>query len=906
MTTPDRFGAAALREATVAAWRDSPTRLAEDAAAEADLATVGYRDRLVVELVTNAADAAHLGGVAGHVAIWADGATLHIANTGAPLTESGVRSLTALRVSAKDPAGTDGVVGRFGVGFSATATVADRVEIRSGPGSIVFDRDRTGATLEQAGIDADEALSRHAVPLLRLAWPLDAAPRAGFATEIVLSLRPDTDVAGLLAVAAGQAADLLLALPALARMDVGEQTFTVERGDDRIVVEESGGGRREFAVATHGGSRWSVELRQGTVVVGDRDVVWAPTPTDIPMSLPCRLYTDAPLTADRRHLHPSADIVGAAAGYPEILRLVDPVDRLSLVPLPYRAHGGDDTRMIEAVLAALRTSGWLPGAGGDDLVPTRAVVLIGLSDALAEVLGEVFADLVHPELSSAYRLPVLELLGVDRIGLAVVAERLAGVDRDAQWWHRLYDALAPLVGTGADVEELAALPIPRSDSRMHIGARGLFTTTVDVGIPLRWVPTVDPAADHPLLERLGVQTLSPAEALADPVLQSLVDDEAEDLAEEVLTLLAADPDAPVPGWLARLPIPDADGELCSADELLLAESPLLSVLVDDHPFGIVDPELAERVGADVLRRLGVGWGFALVSDELPVGPDHELPDEEQWWESLPDAPETLCAIRDLDLVDPDRWASALTLMATDERLAPAFTGRADYTPWWLRHFAEVDGSLLGEFRAPSDAGLAGVLDPLDHPHADDLATALGALPPESATDASVLLARLGEDGRDVTPGVAVGIHAAIVGACRSGALDPADIDVPQSVRTLSGGVADDAVVVDAPWWLQTLDDAEAVIAGLPVVAADAAMLAEILDLPTAGEQFTVILGGPGRPVETTSAEAVRWSATAGAVAGPMRIHDELWVFLEHNGTRREKRVDWWVDDRGVTHRGQVS
>ena len=66
-----------------------------------------------------AADAAAAAGVAGRLAVWVDGTELHVANTGSPLTDAGVRSLAALRVSAKtaDDSGAR-QIGRFGGGFT--------------------------------------------------------------------------------------------------------------------------------------------------------------------------------------------------------------------------------------------------------------------------------------------------------------------------------------------------------------------------------------------------------------------------------------------------------------------------------------------------------------------------------------------------------------------------------------------------------------------------------------------------------------------------------------------------------------------------------------------------------------------------------------------------------------------
>jgi hypothetical protein len=58
---------ARLRAAALDAWAASAARFREDANAEEDLALGGYRDRLVVELAQNAADAAARAGVAGRL-----------------------------------------------------------------------------------------------------------------------------------------------------------------------------------------------------------------------------------------------------------------------------------------------------------------------------------------------------------------------------------------------------------------------------------------------------------------------------------------------------------------------------------------------------------------------------------------------------------------------------------------------------------------------------------------------------------------------------------------------------------------------------------------------------------------------------------------------------------------------
>jgi hypothetical protein len=169
----DPFGTAALRESVLAAWRDSPTRFREDANAEDDLRLGGYRDRLVVELAQNAADAAALAGVPGvlwlHVVHTAHGPELRAANTGAPLDRDGVAALASLRASAKR-AGHQ--VGRFGVGFAAVLTASAAPRVVSASGGVAFSADRTRAAL--AGFDrlsATLAERSAEVPVLRLVWP---------------------------------------------------------------------------------------------------------------------------------------------------------------------------------------------------------------------------------------------------------------------------------------------------------------------------------------------------------------------------------------------------------------------------------------------------------------------------------------------------------------------------------------------------------------------------------------------------------------------------------------------------------------------------------------------------------------------------------------------------------------
>src|SRR3954449_11448488 len=139
----DPFDTAAIRRRVLAAWADSPARFREDANAEEDLVRGGYRDRLLIELAQNAADAAARARVPGRLRLELSGDVLRAANTGAPLDAAGVQGLATLRASAKRDEPTS--VGRFGVGFAAVLAVSDEPAILSTTGGVRFSAAATRA-----------------------------------------------------------------------------------------------------------------------------------------------------------------------------------------------------------------------------------------------------------------------------------------------------------------------------------------------------------------------------------------------------------------------------------------------------------------------------------------------------------------------------------------------------------------------------------------------------------------------------------------------------------------------------------------------------------------------------------------------------------------------------------------
>ncbi|GAA1456740.1 sacsin N-terminal ATP-binding-like domain-containing protein [Williamsia maris] len=909
MAELDPFDTATIRYGVLESWRLSATRLAEDAASESDLVEIGYRDRLLTELAANAADAAVDDD--GELSIWATPDNLlHIANTGAPLNASGVSALAALRVSAKTP-GPDpsahASVGRFGVGFSAVAAVGVEVAIRSAYGGVVFGTRRTAEALADTGIPADDR-----VPMLRLPWPDPIPPAAGFDTEVVIGLRPGLDAADLVADMDAQIETLLLELTALRTITCGgrrlERTITTTDGVDTVSV-----GDRSWVQVSAPHARWLMPGSPNRPRPVRGEVLHAPTRTDVELTLPALCIADVALTPDRRGLHPEADIGRVATGYHHLALALDPVERLAVVPTPGFAAGRVDDALRTAVLDDLIGSRWLPTADDALAQPDRAVVLAGLTEGLGTLLADVLDGLVHPALSDNASLPALRSLHVEQITLADVVERLTGMTREPSWWSSLYDALTPLIVDDRTAGEIGAIPVPRSDGRVSIGARGLVIadrhewTSDDVpGVAISWLPTVHPDAAHPLLERLGARRMTVGEIVDDPALRAAIDTADDDaVTEEVLALLATDPHAPVPDWLGGLLVPDTDDELRPADELLLPDSPVASVLATDSPFGIVDAATVHRHGPEVLRRIGIGWGFTLITDELPAGPDHDLPDESRWWDSLDTEPQQMAAVRDLDLVDPDRWRRALSLLVDDPAIAATLADRTGYTAWWLRTFAEIDGRPLGHLRAPDDVDLSGLLDPIDHPDADKFAGALAGPTIESDDHAAIVLRHLGDPDRVIAPGIAAQAHSALVLAHRRRIIDLDRLDAPTAVRTLAGTTSDTALVLDRPWLMQVLDPAETVICAPPIDSDIAAGLATVLDIPTASEELhTEIVDHDARSSTwRDSPTALADAITRGvpAASGAVMIHDRLRIEVRRGERRDVVDVDWWVDDTGIHH-----
>ncbi|WP_304455629.1 sacsin N-terminal ATP-binding-like domain-containing protein [Nocardiopsis sp. YSL2] len=555
----DPYNTAELRRRVLAAWADAPARFREDANAEEDFALGGYRDRVVVELAQNAADAARRAGVPGRLRLSLDGFDLTAANTGEPLTPEGVESLATLRASTKRD--DHGSAGRFGVGFSAVSALSDDVTVRSGGAAVCFDAERARAAVAEllsggtAHADLAEEVRRRSghVPMLRLPFPaLTDGDTAGYDTVVTLRLRDDATVERVRDLLGRTGEALVLALPGLAEVQVAvdgtERVITRQdlssddaggSGADLVTTLRDADGTRTtlWRVLTRSGSldpdlltdrpteergrtdwtlTWAVPVDEGGALAtlpADVDrVVHAPTPTDTGLDLPAVLIGTFPLGSDRRAVQPgpATDLLlsEAADAYCALLRGFDARAALDLVPGTRVGGGAVDAAFRARVAEPLQDTPFLVTAAGTPVAPRDAVLLDTGGSGGASGVTSVLAALVPQLLPGTWspRHPALAALRVHRLGLADLADLIADTDRPPHWWAELYAALADAGSAGADLDELGALPVPLVDGRLVRGPRSLLVPTDD------WDRVADAQGHHlepSVLSALGVRVVHP-------------------------------------------------------------------------------------------------------------------------------------------------------------------------------------------------------------------------------------------------------------------------------------------------------------------------------------------------------------------------------------------------------------
>jgi hypothetical protein len=880
--TADPFSTEELRRRVLGAWQESPARFRADANIEDDLALVGYRDRVIVELAQNAADAASRGNVAGHLILGLAGDLLTATNNGAPLDAAGVESISVARASAKlDQVGT---VGRFGVGFAAVLAVTDEPSITSTTGAVRWSRtDALAAATAIPELGGELASRGDRVPVLRL--PFATAPAAVPVTEttVALPLRDADAVAAVRVQLTELEPTLLLALPALA-----EIVIRIDGVDRRLSADVSGGAGGGAVVTLHDGpdtSRWSVSVAQGLLpaeLLADRPtedrgsdqwhvtwalpidadqrlvampesvrhVVRAPTAVDDPLTIPAVLIASYPLDASRRRVTSGALADTITAHAADVLATVltefppDP-SLLRLVPTGF-PDGEIDGSLHAAILERLQETAWLPLAATVELRqrPREALVV-------ADPLVAALCDVVPSLLPAGWSQRELIALGVRRPAVAELVEALGAVEQVPAWWRSLYAALDEAVPPGPERDALGALPVPLTDGTTVTGPRGLVLpseATPAVDLSAIGIRIVHPDAVHELLRALGAGDGTPRGLLEQPHVRAAVeasydDDDPELIASAVLSLLAvAGVGVDELPWLGDLALPDDAGEWRPAGELLLPGGRMASMVAADSGFGLVAGEWVERWGFEALLAAGVLDGPALLIDADVTGPTHELDDEASWWSTLPQdaAVEVFIAVRDLEQVRADMLPELIAALAEPPLrsavVAPAMVARAEggrlrvasYTAWWLSSRPVLAGQTPRELRlATSDAALGALYDVAPAIFDDEFLRALGVLESLSDADPDDVLRRLADGRRDVSRSQLRGLDAW---------LSSQSVTPPDRVRAVRDGQvvvvdAADAVIVDAPDLFALLGN----LAVVPVVRSRAEALSERLDLPRASE-----------------------------------------------------------------------
>jgi hypothetical protein len=663
-------------------------------------------------------------------------------------------------------------------------------------------------------------------------------------------------------------------------------------------------------------------------------VVHAPTPTDEALSLPALLLATFPLDPSRRHVAAGALtdrlVAEAATAYAELLRsrAEDGANVLPLVPTGLAA-GALDRALRDAILAALPGTPIVRAVeDGALLRPRDAVVVEGSDDAFNVVLAPIVRGLIG---SPRQDRTALDALGIRRLDLADLVDQLgsAASAESPAWWRNVYAALSAMVTEPLLRESLGTLPVPLADGRLVRGVRGLLLPGTELAADVLaifgeyGVRVVHPEAVHPSLERLGALPMSPRALLEDSAVRVAVEHSAEAddpdvIAEAVLTVVAADvSQAEGLWWLSDLVLRDAEGELVPANALVVAGSDAAAVL-DEEEVATIDNAIVERYGLPALEAIGVLSSLGTVSaadvtlDDLPEALA-DLDGIEDWADDVaPDGSRfgvtvgELIAVRDLDWVVDDAWPRVLELFGSSPELRRALVetvrvvgpddrphGAPSYAAWWIRErvLLEDGEPLAGRADPAADPILASFLDSAPEWTArldPEVRTAVGLVRVVSDLDAAgveLLLDRLADPEREVEESAILrlwsqlGVHEAYPG------------ETPDDVRVLDGnGVtavmsAGDAVVADAPMWLQRGDLGGFVVAS--GAAADG--LSDLLDVPMAGEVTDGKIDGEGTAADVP--ELVR--ELVAEAPDTWWEHEELTVDGEE--------VSWWVDEHKHPH-----
>ncbi|MCP2279946.1 hypothetical protein APR09_005536 [Nocardia amikacinitolerans] len=792
-------------------------------------------------MAQNAADAAAKAGVAGRISVRLDGRTLYIANTGAPLDLSGVHALTALRASGKaEPtsvgrfgvgftavlAVSDDIEFRSTTGslhFSRARTREALREQGIATPDLVGDHHRPADVPRNPPADAphnppadapldppadaphnlpadapldppadaphnysagspgnavpNAAALTFQPPALRLTWPLEAPPAPDFDTEVVLRLRDDVDADALLATMREEAAELLLELPALQSIRIGDAEFT-------SAVRELGEGLQELQVTGQDGrsrtlwqfrtarARWLLPVRDGKPHAAPHDVLRAPTRSDEELSLPALLIADIPMQPDRRRLLPGARVAELASGYADFARALPPTDRLVLVPTPGFARSEVDGLLREALIRELQTHSWLPVVGTPSAPsPAAEPSLVAEPSPVAKPRFDA-ADVLDAPGSAAESSPATE----PRLDAALGV----GVDSGFGAEPRLDAASGFVAEFGPDAEfalHPAAGPSPMAATGAEASSVGGSTPEAGLGTePVHGTPRASaPPTAVPTRASVFPDLTTELADLLDDIVGPLVIPELSTRAHtEALAVLdvhrlglarlaelSGGVERPPAWWrdwyaalepfvvdplsaeeLGALAVPLADGRLVTGPRTVVLDD-MLEVAIPLHWARLVHPEAAHPL----LSRLGARAATAadLLADPALQADLEDHPDDPD----LVDAVLRLAAYADPDALPP--WLGSIELPDTTGELLPADELLLPEAPLYAllvedAPLGTVAKEIVDEYGAQAlravgvgwDFGVVSESDPTgpDH-HLDDEESWWASLPEEPAEFAAV-------------------------------------------------------------------------------------------------------------------------------------------------------------------------
>lgn len=426
-------------DSLIRAYREHPDLIREHYGIEETVLAGGYGYRQIMELVQNGADAileAHEDGVPAtgdsRIHVMVRGHRLYVANTGAPLSEAGLKALLSSHSSPK----RGNQIGRFGLGFKSLLRVATRIDFftRNG-GAVRFDPARCREELARE-FQVSEA------PGLRLAWPLEdnEGPRDGVLAELSwaetivrVEIAQPESLNHLRSEVREFPPEFLLFFPTPTKLvlDDAEQPpreLAVEpQGEDLLLHDGPQTSRwrvgsrcvaitdkRALDDATHIHSRGSDELPvswalpiEGRVEEAGR--FWAFLPTQTQTHLPGIVNAPWKLNSDRNaiiggewnHALMSEAASLIAEALPSLSTPEDPARPLDAFPRRMDRSDEPAAPLVEALWRALRDAAVVPDATGELrharellLHPRDSAELAGQWQELARV--EDLARFVHP------------------------------------------------------------------------------------------------------------------------------------------------------------------------------------------------------------------------------------------------------------------------------------------------------------------------------------------------------------------------------------------------------------------------------------------------------------------------------------------------------------------------------